>query len=632
LKSPLAAEIKEPGRAYLQVGNNEIFELFQSAYSGDSEKAIDNFVKPFKISQVAASGKRSVVFEQKKASNDEKGRTQLEAIVDYVGSYCEKSGINRLPNICLPSLGKTISFVPDYLDCADKKIDIGIYDDPDNQYQGSTMIDIDTKNTFIIGSAQYGKTNLLQLIIREIAMKNSPEEANIYILDFASMVLKNFEGLNHVGGVVCSSDDEKYKNLIKLLMEEISSRKEKIVSIGVSSFSAYCEAGYTDMPHIYVIVDNMTALMELYLQEDDSFLILLREGISVGITFIVSNGTTSGMSYRYLSNFANKISLYCNDSGEYSNLFDRPKLQPDNIPGRVIVELDKRILESQTYVAFTGEKEVERSKAIHEFVLEYNDKYGSLKARNIPYIPAVLNKDVLASGFNAVQEKYNLPIGLDYEDVKPKYLDFSSLGAIGVCGKEGTGHYNFVSYLLNTLNNNRMDYPVEAVIIDDIKRRYRSFEALEIVDTYTTDCETVKTVINNWYSVLLNRYDAMIRDQEKDDAPLLLMILNNNDAANEISSDMDLMDKYKEMLTRLRALRVCIIFSNYPNQEISYDAPDPLRMIKQERHMIYFGNLGDFKVFDFPYDEIRRNKKKHQKGDAFYVDDSLTQKLKIVKA
>ena len=27
LKSPLAAEIKEPGRAYLQVGNNEIFEL-----------------------------------------------------------------------------------------------------------------------------------------------------------------------------------------------------------------------------------------------------------------------------------------------------------------------------------------------------------------------------------------------------------------------------------------------------------------------------------------------------------------------------------------------------------------------------------------------------------------------------
>lgn len=34
LKSPLAAEIKEPGRAYLQVGNNEIFELLQSIQWG----------------------------------------------------------------------------------------------------------------------------------------------------------------------------------------------------------------------------------------------------------------------------------------------------------------------------------------------------------------------------------------------------------------------------------------------------------------------------------------------------------------------------------------------------------------------------------------------------------------------
>src|SRR5207249_1807220 len=34
LKTPDAAEITLPGRAYLQVGNNEIYELFQSAWSG----------------------------------------------------------------------------------------------------------------------------------------------------------------------------------------------------------------------------------------------------------------------------------------------------------------------------------------------------------------------------------------------------------------------------------------------------------------------------------------------------------------------------------------------------------------------------------------------------------------------
>ena len=41
-------------------------------------------------------------------------------------------------------------------------------------------------------------------------------------------VLKNFEKLNHVGGVVVSNEDEKLKNLFKLLNEEIVIRKEKL--------------------------------------------------------------------------------------------------------------------------------------------------------------------------------------------------------------------------------------------------------------------------------------------------------------------------------------------------------------------------------------------------------------------
>ena len=193
LKSPLAAEIKEPGRAYLQVGNNEIFELFQSAYSGDSEKAVDNFVKPFSVAEVEPSGKRHLIFEQKKQSSEEKGRTQLDAIVEYVHEYCNNAKIAKLPNICLPSLQKRVLFDTKKVDLQNDLMDIGLYDDPDNQYQGSTYIDINTKNTFVVGSSQYGKTNFLQLLIREIALKYTPAEANIYIIDFGSMVLKVFE-------------------------------------------------------------------------------------------------------------------------------------------------------------------------------------------------------------------------------------------------------------------------------------------------------------------------------------------------------------------------------------------------------------------------------------------------------
>lgn len=69
---------------------------------------------------------------------------------------------------------------------------IGIYDDPDRQRQGRTVIEIGNKNTIIIGASQFGKTNLLELIVRNLAENYSPEELSIYIIDFASMVLKKF--------------------------------------------------------------------------------------------------------------------------------------------------------------------------------------------------------------------------------------------------------------------------------------------------------------------------------------------------------------------------------------------------------------------------------------------------------
>ena len=109
IKSPLAAEIKEPGRAYLQVGNNEIFELFQSAYSGAPEKMDDTSIKEFSIRSVSPCGKRAPVYVQKRKKADGINTTQLDAIVEYVNLYSQKEGIERLPNICLPPLEKSIS-------------------------------------------------------------------------------------------------------------------------------------------------------------------------------------------------------------------------------------------------------------------------------------------------------------------------------------------------------------------------------------------------------------------------------------------------------------------------------------------------------------------------------------------
>lgn len=137
----------------------------------------------------------------------------------------------------MPPLPETIAY-----EQSEKKsgseiwVNIGIVDEPERQLQKKLELNLSTQNYMIIGSAQSGKTNLLQTIIRGVAENYTPQEVNLYIIDFGSMILRNYANLNHCGGVVCSDDDEKLKNLFKLLNKEINLRKEKLAEIGVSSF------------------------------------------------------------------------------------------------------------------------------------------------------------------------------------------------------------------------------------------------------------------------------------------------------------------------------------------------------------------------------------------------------------
>ena len=317
LKSPLAAEIKEPGRAYLQVGNNEIFELFQSAYSGVPEREDEGTGKAFTIYEVPDGGKKVPVYVKKKNKGQEGMNNQLEAIVSYVSEYFRSIQIPQLPDICLPPLRECIEFPPVSKEAVQEQKKevgfyawIGVYDDPDHQNQDQYAVNLSAANMIIIGSAQTGKTTILQNVIRSLSEQYTPDEVAIYIIDFASMVLKNFETLNHVGGVVSSSEDEKLKNLFKMLWEEMETRKEKLLSVGVSSFVAYKEAGRTDMKQIVLIIDNLTALKELYFQDDDELLNLCREGITVGISIVIANAQTAGIGYKYLSSFSNRIALF----------------------------------------------------------------------------------------------------------------------------------------------------------------------------------------------------------------------------------------------------------------------------------------------------------------------------------
>lgn len=636
IKSPLAAEILEPGRAYFQVGNNEIFELFQSGFSGASEKVSADTMstREYTLSEISFEGKRKNIFTQNITGEAKAKRTQLEALVEYVHGYCEEKGIAKLNDICLPPLPENIKFPVNMekLNTNDCVVEIGILDDPANQRQIPTHIDFSQDNVMIIGASQYGKTNLLQLIVRGLCAKYTPAEVNIYILDFGSMVLRNFDRLKHVGGVVIASEDEKFKNLMKLLLSEIEDRKEKLMKAGVSSFVSYREAGFRDIPQIVLLIDNYTAVREYYLQEDDPIIQICREGLAVGISTVIANTQTSGMGYRYLSNFAKRLVFYCNESGEYSNVIEKCRIAPDNVAGRALTEINKNIYELQTYLSFEGDREIERVTSMRSFVELTNAQTGGA-AKRIPVIPEILDMDDFTENYKLTSKgNYVVPVGLHYEPISLVEIDLLKQGWFAIAGRNGAGNRNLLHVICDYLYNNMFSYPAEVYIVDSVDRRLSSFEQMGIVREYSIDASDAVSFVDDVYEEITKRYqDVTSGTTDLSEEPLKLIVIRNQDAIDAISKNNTALKEYKELIGKLKSMKICFIFMDIPNVSISYNAPEIMKAIKDTKNLFFFDDLQNMKIIDISTITMRKYKKKIATGDAYWLSGNEISKVKIVK-
>lgn len=594
LKSPLAAEIVEPGRAYFQVGNNEIFELIQSAYSGAGvpEGDSDN-EKTFTIYERNFWGKKTPVYTNKKNRKTSSEMTQLEAIVDYVDMYCKVQNICKLPGICLPSLETLIrTDVLDYsaADGVGYTVPVGIYDDPEMQRQGVVELEISKDNVFIVGSAQMGKTVLLQTMAYGLLRKYTPEQVNLYMVDCGSMVLKMFENSIHVGGVVLASEEEKCKNLFKLLNATVVERKKILSGKGVGNFASYLDAGYTDMPLLVVMIDNMAGFKEYFPNETDQINSLTREAQGVGISFVVTAATSNAMNYRTQANFGKKITLNCNDVAEYSNIFGHCKETPRENAGRGLFVLDKRILEWQAAIFGKSNKEAERSQELKDYIEERNQS-SDKRAKKIPMVPDRLVLDAeMKEHAVAFRNRGILPTGMGFNTVQYDWINIRQMGSLVLLG-DADSRMQFTKNFLTMLARNIVFHNVEAVIIDDRQAALSAFAKAGFVKEYTNLVAEGMTYIDD-YCYNLNEREKM------EDAPTEILILNNTELYRQICADKNISKEMTTALKKADGTGSFVLFTLIENAPVGFNASDLLKALKEVRQGILFAPISENKFYE----------------------------------
>ena len=425
LKKSDAANIKETGRFYLQVGNDEIFEYGQSAWAGAKYVPVNRLLKKIDDSIEFISNDGTVIKqindELKQEENIELGE-QLTNIVKYLYDVAtrEKIPFNSLWLASIPNdiyLGNLIRKYNFNVKKFPIETIIGEYDKPTKQEQGLFKVDLTCQNTVVFGLPGSGKENLLSTLIFNTCLYYGPNSVAFYILDFGSESLKIFNKMPQVGDVIFSDEREKIEAYFDYLDKEIKKRKE-LFNDYAGDYVNYCQNSGQTIPQIINIINGFESFMEMCGDLEGDFMPIFRDGSKYGIIFITTVISTNSMRSSILDCFSNKILLQVADEFDYRYILNAPQgLLPKKVFGRGIALVNDEACEFQS--AYITDKS-NINEAIKNYSKQLFNQY-QYKVKPIKVLPKSLTVNDL---FKYTKTIDKVPLGILRDEGEICYYNF----------------------------------------------------------------------------------------------------------------------------------------------------------------------------------------------------------------
>ncbi|WLV24297.1 type VII secretion protein EssC [Aciduricibacillus chroicocephali] len=650
LKTPDAAEITLPGRAYLQVGNNEIYELFQSAWSGADyvKDKDDSSYLDTTIYAINDLGQYDILTEDlsglDRQEKVQKTETELEAVIGHIHDFAEERKIERLPRPWLPPLEREIflsNLSPvDYKSLWHVKkqpliATIGMVDIPEMQKQEPLDINL-TKDghMVIIASPGYGKSTMLQTIAMDLARKHSPEKLHLYLLDLGTNGLLPLRNLPHTADAIRVDEEAKMEKLFRRLSKELKERKQKLSDYGVASMEMYERASGEEVPHIIVMIDTFDSAADTsYKESFDAIAVqIAREGASVGMHLVITAGRQNAMRAQLLANIKTQISLYQIDDTEVRSVVGRTALPIDEIPGRGLIKLDDPV-SFQTALPASGSDTLEIVEAIKAEAEEMAHSWTGSTPRPIPMVPEkitfkeLLGKDQTA----AILKDGGIPFAVDFEEVEPVELDYRNDQNLLVIGEDAEIIENaFMTILETKMHNDQIDI----ALMDNATSGFASRK--EKADLYANDGATLEEMLERLQALFEAREDAFREVQSNTDGratladfmkgirPLLIIL---TDAGFTIESlSMTAQEKLAKLIDAGSRMGMHFVIGAM-NGAIDRNYDEVANAIKKFKSGIIIGRIADQNMLDVlqpPYKE-----KSLQRYEAYYVKRGKYEKIKI---
>ena len=471
LHTPDAAEITQTGRAYLQVGNNEVYELFQSAWSGaDYQPDKDDMgIEDHTIYLINELGQYEILNEDLSGLEDvdeiKEVPTELDAIVHHIQLLCEEQEIPPVPQPWLPPLKERIALdeleevQPTVAWAQEKPLSVllGMADIPQAQKQEAVSINLSKDGHILLyGSPGTGKTTFLQTAAVDLALKFSPKALTMYLMDFGTNGLAPLSKLPQVADTMLLDQTEKISKFVRIMEKELNRRKKLLADYGVGTLDLYRQASGQEEPAIVILLDSYEAFKE-EAYEAELFKLLVRisrEGLSIGVHLLVTAGRQTNLRAQLYSNFKHQLSLPQNEAGEVRAIVGSTPLAMtmEDIKGRALMKREE-VDVIQLALPVYGANDTQVLNNLRQEVASLQEAWTGQRPSAIPMVPEELTMEEFLNlpDVQEAIENDQIPIGLELEMVGSVNISLSKFKHMAYVSNAEDAFDNITHHLLKTI-------------------------------------------------------------------------------------------------------------------------------------------------------------------------------------
>ena len=234
------------------------------------------------------------------------------------------------------------------------------------------------QHVLIAGRTGSGKSTLLNVIITASALWYSPDEVELYLVDFKKGVeFKAYATthLPHARVIAVESEREFGLSVLRKLDTELTRRGDLFRTAGTQSLGSYRNSqGAEVMPRVLLIVDEF---QEFFIEDDklaqESGLLLdrlVRQGRAFGMHVILGSQTLAGaysLARSTIGQMGVRVALQCSEADSYLILADdNPAARLLNRPGEAIYNDASGMLEGNNPFQVCWLDEEDRARRIND--------------------------------------------------------------------------------------------------------------------------------------------------------------------------------------------------------------------------------------------------------------------------